>query len=75
MVQPVPTNALLHPLKEAAIRMAPRAETCQPLPIAPFLLVQNLSSKWIAATDNMRPKLDVAKRHHRLLTVILTFAE
>ena len=24
-------------------------------PLSPFLLVQNLSSKWIAPTDNMRP--------------------
>ena len=35
----------------------------------PFLLVQNLSSKQIAPTDNLRPKTDNAKRRHRLLRV------
>ena len=33
-----------------------RAETRPPPPIPPFLLVQNLSSKRIAPTDNMQPK-------------------
>ena len=36
-------------------------------PVLPFLLAQNLSSKRIAPTDNMRPKSDDAKRRHRLL--------
>ena len=35
-------------------------------PCPPFLLAQNLSSKRIVPTDNMRPKSD-AKRHHWLL--------
>ena len=38
-----------------------------PPPIPPFLLVQNLSS--IAPTDNVQPKSDDAKRHHRWLKV------
>ena len=32
--------------------------------IPPFLLMQNLSSKRIAPTDNMRPESDDTKRHH-----------
>ena len=27
-------------------------------PVLPFLLAQNLSSKWIVPTDNMRPNFD-----------------
>jgi len=46
--------------KAAAMFTAPHAETHLPLPIPPFLLAQNLSSKWIAPTDNMRPKSDDA---------------
>ena len=57
MAQPVPTKAFLQPAKAAAMCMAPRAETRPPLPIPPFLLAQNLSSKRIAPTDNMWPKL------------------
>ena len=34
---------------------APRTETRPPPRIPPFLLAQNLSSKRIAPTDNMRP--------------------
>ena len=37
---------------------APRAESRPPPPIPPFLLAQNLSSKRIVPTDNMRPKSD-----------------
>ena len=44
-----------------------RAETCPPPPIPPFLLTQNLSSKQIVPTDNMRLKSDDAIWHHRLL--------
>ena len=36
-------------------------------PIPPFMLVQNLSSKRIAPTDNMRPKSDDAMWHHQWL--------
>ena len=37
---------------------------CPPPPIPPFLLAQNLSSKWIGPTDNMQPKLhDDYTRH------------
>ena len=58
MVQPVPTKAVIQP---AAMCMASHAETRPPLPIAPFLLVQNPSSKQIASTDNMWPKSDPLK--------------
>ena len=59
--QPVPTNAFLQPAKGAAMCTAPHAETCPPTPIPPFVLAQNLSSKRIAPTDNMRPKSDDTK--------------
>ena len=36
-------------------------------PTPHFLLAQNLSSKRIAPTDNMRPKTDDAKSRHQLL--------
>ena len=55
--KPVPTKAFLQPAKAAAMCTAPRAETHLPPPIPPFWLAQNLSSKWIAPTDNMRLKL------------------
>ena len=41
--------------------------THPPPPYPPFLLAQNLSSKRIAPTDNMRPKSDDAIWHHRWL--------
>ena len=41
--------------------------THPPPPIPPFLLAQNLSSKRIAPTDNMRPKSDDAIWRHRWL--------
>ena len=37
--------------------LSPRC-TCPPPPVPRFLLVQNLSSKWISPTDNMRPNFD-----------------
>ena len=43
---------------------------CWNLPISPyptFLLAQNLSSKQIAPTDNMRPKLLEEYTHHQWL--------
>ena len=67
MVQPVPTKAIVQPAKAAAMCMATSAETRPTPPIPPFLLVQNLSSKRIAPTDNMRPKSDDAMWHHWLL--------
>ena len=41
--------------------------THPPPPIPPFLLVQNLSSKQIAPTDNMWPNSDDSKQRHRWL--------
>ena len=67
MAKPVPTKAFLQPAKAAAMCMAPRAETRPPPPIPPFLLAQNLSSKRIAPTDNMRPKLHDEYTHHQWL--------
>ena len=43
------------------------AETRPPPPIRPFLLAQNLSLKWIAPTDNMRPKLHDKYTRHQWL--------
>ena len=57
MAKPLPTKAFLQLAKAAAMCTALRAETRPPPPIPPFLLVQNLSSKQIAPTDNVRPKL------------------
>ena len=57
MLKPVPTKAFLQPAKAAAMYTALRAETHPPPPTPPFFLAQNLSSKRIAPTDNMRPKL------------------
>ena len=57
MANPLSTKAFLQPAKAAAMCTALRAETRPPPPIPPFLLVQNLSSKQIAPTDNVRPKL------------------
>ena len=53
MVQPVRTKAFLQSAKAAAMCMAPHVATCPPLPVPALLLVQNLSSKQIAPTDNM----------------------
>ena len=49
-----PASAILHPAKAAAMRTTPYASDSPPPPTPPFLLVQNLSSKWIGPTDNMR---------------------
>jgi len=63
MVQSVPTKAVLHPAKAAA--MCTCDDYARPLPsIPPFLLVENLSSKRIVPTDNMQPKSDNPKRRH-----------
>ena len=57
MAKPVATKAFPVSAKAAAMCMAPHAETHPPPPIPPFLLAKNLSSKRIAPTDNMWPKL------------------
>ena len=67
MAKPVPTKAFLQAAKADAMRMALRAETCPPPPIPPFLLAPNLSSKRIAPTDNVRPKLHDEYTHHQWL--------
>ena len=67
MPNPVPTKAFLQPAKAAAMCMVPRAETRPPCPIPPILLAQNLSSKRIVPTDNMRPKLHDKYTRHQWL--------
>ena len=67
MAKPVATKAFLQPAKAAAMCTAPHAETHSPPPIPPFLLAQNLSSKWIAPTDNVWPKLHDKYAHYQWL--------
>ena len=67
MAKPVPTKAFLYPAKAAAMCTALCAETRPPPPIPPFLLAQNLSSKQIAPTDNVRPKLHDEYTRHQWL--------
>ena len=67
MAKPVPTKAFLQPAKAAAMCTAPHAETCEPPPIPPFLLAQNLHSKQIVPSDNMWLKLHDEYSRHRLI--------
>ena len=67
MAKLVPTKAFLQPANAAAMCTAPHAETHPSPPIPPFLLAQNLSSKRIVPTDNMRPKLHDKYTHHQWL--------
>ena len=61
----VPTEAFLQPAKTAAMCMA-CCDYARPPPSIPcFLLAQNLSSKWIAPTDNMWSKLHDEYTHHQ----------
>jgi len=53
--------------KTAAMCTAPRAEIHPPPPIPPSLPAQNLSSKRIAPTDNMQPKLHGKCARHQWL--------
>ena len=68
MGQPVPTKVFLQLAKAAAMCMAPCAENRPPPPILPLLLAQNVFSKWITQTDNMRLKLHDEYTHHQWLT-------
>ena len=70
MVQPVPTKAVLQPVKAGTMCMACLDYARLPPPIPPFLLAQNLSSKRIAPTDNMWPKTDDAKMHSSVVKVL-----
>ena len=67
MAKLVPTKAFLQPAKTAVMCTAPCTETHPPPPIPPILLAQNLSSKLIAPTDNMRPKLHDEYTRHQWL--------
>ena len=64
MAQPVPTKSFLQPSKTTTVCMA-----CHDYDrfILPFLLGQYLSSKRIAPTDNMRPKLHDEYTRHQWL--------
>ena len=64
MAKPVPTKDFLQPGKTAAMPCHP---THPPPPVPPFLLAQNLSSKWILPTDNLRSKLHDEYTCHQLL--------
>ena len=67
MAHPALTKAFLQAAATAAMHCQPERCTHPPPPVPPFLLAQNLSSKRIAPTDNMRPKSDDAIWRHRLL--------
>ena len=54
------TKAFLQAAGTAAMHCQPEQCTHPPPPVPPFLVAQNLSSKQIAPTDNMRPKFDDA---------------
>ena len=67
MAKPVPTKAFLQLAKAAAMCTALRDQPTHLPPIPPFLLVQNLSSKQIAPTDKVRPKLHDEYTRHQWL--------
>ena len=52
IIQPVPTRAFLQPAKAATMCTACCDYACPPPPIPSYLVVQNLSLKWILPTDN-----------------------
>ena len=56
-------RAFLQLAATAAMHCHPEGCTHPPPLAPPFLLAQNLSSKQIGPTDNMRPKSDAKKRH------------
>ena len=60
---PTDNQDRLHQAKAVAMCMACH-DYVHPPPVPPFFLGQNLSSKWIVPTDNMRPKSDDAKKRH-----------
>jgi len=51
MADPVPTKGFLQLSSEAAMLSWPSVETCSPLPVLPFLLVQDVRPKNIAVSD------------------------
>ena len=57
----------LQPAATATMHCHPEGCTHPPLSIPPFLLVQNLSSKLIALTDNMQPKV---RQHQEASSVV-----
>ena len=65
--RPSLTKAFLQAAATATMHCQAERWTYPPPLIPPFLLAQNLFSKWIAPTDNMWPKSDDVKRRHWLL--------
>ena len=60
----IANQGFLQPAKTASTHMASHDYAHPPPPILPILLAQNLPSKWIPPTDNVRPKLhDEYTRH------------
>ena len=66
MAHPALTRAFLQAAAVSTMHCQPEGFTHPPLsPL--ILLARNISSKQIVPIDNMQPKTDDAKRHHRLL--------
>ena len=61
MAHPSLTKAFLQAAATTTMHCQTERWTHPPPPIPPFLLVQNLSSKRIAPTDNMQPNLTTPK--------------
>ena len=57
-------QTFLQPAKAAAMCKACHDHAHPPPPIPSFLLAQNLFSKQIAPTDNMRQESEDTKKHH-----------
>ena len=74
----MPTKASLQPCSQDSCHVHGMPWQCPPTaPIPPhsilsFFLAQNLSSKWIAPTDNMRSKLHDEYTRHQWLKVLIT---
>ena len=66
IAKPVPTKVFLQPVKAAAMSTALGGEPTH-LHLSCLFLAQNLSSKRIAPTDNMWPKLHYAYTRHQWL--------
>ena len=67
IAQPVPTKAFLQSAKIEHMCTACHDYAHPPPSISPFLLAQNLPSKWFAPTDNMPLKLHDEYTHHQWL--------
>ena len=59
------TKAFLQPAAIAAMHYHPEGNTHPPPPVPPFLVAQNLSTKRIGTTDNMRLNVNDDYSCHR----------